>query len=302
MNIFVTGGTGFVGRSLVKHLVDNGHQLTVLSRNTATRAGNPRLLQGDPVKPGTWLEELRNNQTVINLAGSSIFCRWNQTNRQRILDSRILSTRNIVSAISTPGSKIKILLNCSAVGYYGDRGDEELTEDSPNGQGFLAEICKAWETEASLAEVAGVRVVLCRLGVVLGRNGGALEQMARVFRIGLGARLGRGQQWFPWIHQTDLARIFTQLMENPGVSGPVNCVAPQCVTNLELTRTLAKVLHRPLLFPPVPAFVLKTLQGEASALLLASQKVSPALLSQINFSYDFPSLTLALTDLLKIKE
>lgn len=301
MKIFITGGTGFVGLTLVRHLLDSGHQVTVLTRAATNGTGAtdfPRLLQGDPVKPGPWQEELRTHEAVINLAGSSIFCRWNQENRQRILDSRILSTRNIVNALPSFDSKVKVLLNGSAVGYYGDRGNEELTEASPNGQGFLAEICQAWEAEASRAAKLGIRVVHSRLGVVLGNNGGALEQMLRIFRVGLGARLGSGRQWFPWIHQSDLVRIFALLLENPELSGPVNCVAPQTLTNLELTRTLAEVLHRPLLLPPVPAFILKLLQGEASALLLSSQKVRPEALTVAGFTYKFPTLVAALTDLL----
>lgn len=305
MKIFITGGTGFVGRGLVRHLLDSGHQVTVLTRSATTgtgATGNPRLFHGDPVKPGSWQEELRTHEAVINLAGSSIFCRWNRVNRRSILDSRILSTRNIVTALTPPDSMIKVLLNGSAVGYYGDRGDEELTEGSPNGQGFLAEICQAWEAEANRAAKLGVRVVHSRLGVVLGNDGGALEQMLRVFRIGLGARLGSGRQWFPWIHQSDLVRIFSLLLENPDMSGPVNCVAPQTVTNLELTRTLAGVLHRPLLLPPVPAFMLKLLQGEASALLLSSQKVRPEVLTLAGFNYNFPTLVAALTDLLSSRK
>jgi hypothetical protein len=303
MKIFITGGTGFVGHALVRHFVVTGHQVTVLSRTvTATGAGNPHLVLGDPVKPGPWQEEMRNHQAVINLAGASIFCRWNLANRQRILDSRVISTRNIATSLATSGSKAKVLLNCSAVGYYGDRGDEELTELSPNGQGFLAEICKAWEAEACRAEESGVRVVLCRLGVVLGHNGGALEKMARIFRVGGGARLGSGRQWFPWIHQSDLVRIFSLFLEDSGVAGPVNCVAPHAVTNLELTSTLADVLHRPLLLPPAPAFIIKLLQGEASALLLGSQKVRPEVINRAGFVYDFPTLAAALNNLLTSRD
>lgn len=305
MKIFITGGTGFVGRALGRHLIDSGHQVTVLTRSTTTGNGatdTPRLFRGDPVKPGPWQEELRSHEAVVNLAGSSIFCRWNRENRQRILESRVLPTRNIVNALSSSGSMVRVLLNCSAVGYYGDRGDEELTEASPNGQGFLAETCQAWEEEARRAEKLGVRVVHSRLGVVLGNHGGALEQMSRVFRVGLGARLGSGRQWFPWIHQADLVRIFSLLLENPALSGPVNCVAPQTLTNLELTRTLADVLHRPLLLPPVPAFMLKLLQGEASALLLSSQKVRPEVLTRAGLNYYFPTLVAALIDLLSSRK
>lgn len=299
MKIFITGGTGFVGRALTGHPTGLGHQVTILTRAaTASQPENSRLVQGNPANPGPWQEEMRGHDAVINLAGASIFCRWNQENKRRILDSRILSTRNIVNAMATPTSRVKVLLNCSAVGYYGDRGDEELTEDSPVGQGFLAEVCRAWEAEAARAEEYGVRVVRARLGVVLGHNGGAMAQMVRIFRLGLGARLGSGRQWFPWIHLDDLVRILALLLEDSGMSGPVNCVAPEAVTNLGLTRTLASILHRPLLLPPAAAFILKLVQGEASALLLSSQKVRPDVLNRAGFAYKYPTLAAALTNLL----
>lgn len=298
MKIFITGGSGFVGRALVAHLTAAGHQVTILSRSLPSTGGaNPRLLQGDPGKPGPWQEQVAGHEAVINLAGASIFCRWNPANRREILDSRILSTRNIVSALDNPGGQGRTLLNCSAVGYYGDRGDQELTEESPAGRGFLAEVCQAWENEAIRAEVLGVRVVRCRLGVVLG-PGGALAKMTGVFRAGLGAPLGNGRQWFPWIHQGDLARIFARLLEAREISGPVNCVAPQAVTNRDLTRQLAQVLHRPLLLPPVPAFLLRLAQGEASSLLLDSLRVAPRKLLRSGFVYNFPALPEALADLL----
>ena len=298
MKIFITGGTGFVGRALVEHLAGLGHQLTVLSRGGVTSEGGPRLVQGDPARPGPWQEEMRRHEAVINLAGHSIFCRWTAANRQRILDSRVLSTRHIVEGIRGAGSGVGLLLNCSAVGFYGNRGDQELTEDSGPGEGFLAEVCRAWEAEAIRAEEAGVRVVRCRLGVVLGRNGGALAQMAPVFRLGLGGCLGNGRQWFPWIHQDDLVGIFNHLLEAP-VSGPVNCVAPENATNRDLTRALARAMHRPLLLPSIPAFVLRLLQGRAADLLLDSQKVRPQFLTRIGFAYRHPSLAGALDDLLR---
>lgn len=298
MKIFITGGTGFVGQSLVDHLIKAGHQLTILSRgNLGNQAGNPRRFQGDPARPGSWQEELGNHEVVINLAGASIFCRWTRANRLMIYNSRVLTTRNIVDALHRPGSLVKVLISGSAVGFYGDRGNEELSEKSAGGNGFLSEVCTDWETEAKGAEVLGVRVVRCRLGVVLGGNGGALGKMAPLFRAGLGARLGNGRQWFPWIHLDDLLRIFDLLLNTRDISGPVNCVAPETVTNRDLTDTLARSLRRPLLMPPLPALVLKMVQGEASKLLLDSAKVHPAVMSEAGFIYDFPTLTGALTDL-----
>ncbi|NTV12596.1 MAG: TIGR01777 family protein [Desulfobulbaceae bacterium] len=300
MKIFITGGTGFVGRAVAKHLSAIGHQITILGR-TATSSGqeeNPRFLQGDPVHPGSWQEELRDHEAVINLAGASIFCRWNQANRREIRDSRVLSSRNIVNALRLPGCRVRVLLNGSAVGYYGERGDEELDENSSNGRGFLAEVCQAWEAEATQAEGLGIRVVRCRLGVILGKNGGALGKMVPLFRAGFGARLGSGRQWFPWIHQADLGWIFAMLLENQDISGAINCVAPEATTNGALTNTLAKVLRHPLLLPPIPAFFLRLGQGEASALLLDSLRVAPRRLEQIGFNYKFPTLASALADLL----
>lgn len=301
MKIFITGGTGFVGKALVYHLIKAGHQLTLLSRgNFGSQTGNPRHLQGYPTQPGPWQEELCQHEAVINLAGSSIFCRWNRANRLKIHNSRVLTTRNIVDALHRPASQVKVLLNGSAVGFYGNRGDEELSEESAGGNGFLAEICTDWEAEAKRAETLGVRVVCCRLGVVLGCKGGALGKMAPPFRAGLGARLGNGRQWFPWIHLHDLLRIFDLLLNTPAISGPVNCVAPETVTNHDLTDTLARSLRRPLLMPPIPAFILKILQGEASSLLLDSDKVHPAVLNRAGFHFNFPTLAGALANLVPL--
>ena len=299
MKVFITGGTGFIGRALVEHLVAAGHQITVMGRSaTSSQEENPRHLQGNPVYPGPWQEELCRHEAVINLAGASIFCRWTPANRRKIRDSRVLTTRNIVNALRLPDCLVRVLLNGSAVGYYGNRGTEKLDEKSSLGSGFLAEICQEWETEACRAEELGMRVVRCRLGVVLGQNGGALAKMAPMFRTGLGARLGNGHQWFPWIHQTDLVRIFSLLLDHQEISGTVNCVAPEEVTNRDLTRELAKILHRPLLLPPAPAFIIRLVQGEASALLLDSQRVAPRRLEDAGFAFNFPTLTSALSDLL----
>lgn len=300
MKIFITGGSGFIGRELVEYLTSQGHRLTILSRASAPPPlANIDWVQGDPTKPGAWQDEILDHDAVINLAGASIFCRWNQANRRKIYDSRVLTTRNIVAALKSSSHLVRVLLNGSAVGFYGDPGKIEVDESSGGGRGFLAEVCAAWEKEANLAEQTGVRVVRCRLGVILGRGGGALEQMLPLFRAGLGTRLGSGRQWFPWLHLGDLVRIFNLFLIDPRFSGPVNCVAPDQITNQALTRDLAHALHKPLLLPPVPAWVLKVVQGEASSLLLGSIKVRPSVLQEAGFSYDFPTLTMALDDLLR---
>lgn len=300
MNIFVTGGSGFVGRALVVRLLADGHQITVLGRSTPPLVSEEGInyIQGDPVQPGAWQEKMLCHDAVINLAGSSINCRWNQSNRRSIRDSRIISTRNIVDVLHRRDSLVKVVLNGSAVGFYGDRGDEELDETSSGGSDFLSETCKAWEAEARCAEELGVRVVRCRLGVVLGKNGGALGKMIPPFRAGFGARLGSGRQWFPWIHQSDLIRIFAMLLESPGISGAINCVAPDMVDNRTLTRLLAEALGRPLLLPAVPALFLRLVQGEASAILLNSTKVVPRRLENLGFIYQFSTLSSALAELL----
>jgi hypothetical protein len=300
MNIFITGGSGFIGSELVRYLTSQGHRLTLLSRATSPPGlTNINWVRGNPSQPGPWQNEMAKHEAVINLAGSSIFCRWNKNNRQNIYDSRILTTRNIANALARPPHRVQVLLNGSAVGFYGNPGETEVDETSGPGQGFLAEICTAWEKEASRAERSGVRVVRCRLGVILGRDGGALEKMLPVFRAGFGARLGSGRQWFPWLHLRDLVRIFNRILVDQDFSGPINCVAPELVTNAVLTRTLAQALQKKQILPPAPSLVLKLVQGEASALLLNSLKVRPAVLLEAGFNYDFPTLSAALNDLVR---
>jgi uncharacterized protein (TIGR01777 family) len=234
---------------------------------------------------------------VIHLAGENVAQRWTAEARRRIRDSRVESTRNLVRALAKLERKPGVLVCASAVGYYGSRGDETLTEASAPGAGFLPDVCVAWEREAQAAEALGIRVVRMRTGVALDPRGGALKKLLPVFRMGAGGRLGDGRQWMPWIHLDDLAALFVFVLENP-VAGPVNAVAPQPVSNADFTRELALALHRPALLP-VPALALRLLLGEMSEVLLASQRVVPQAAEAAGFRFRFPELGGALRDLLK---
>jgi len=300
MRVFITGGTGFVGRNLVRRLVDLGHEVTVITRSAATsRTLSPgvSLVEGNPSIPGPWQESVPGHEVIINLAGRSIFTLWTRKARREIIDSRVLITRNVVDALQS-AQKGTLLISTSAVGYYGStKDDRELHESSPPGDGFLAEVGKVWEAEARRAEQFGVRAVICRFGVVLGRNGGALEQMVPAFRYWLGSPLGSGKQWFSWIHLDDILGIMGFLMENKELSGAINATAPHPVRNKELTETLAKVLRRPLILPAVPGFLLGILLGEFGSVLLEGQRVIPRRLLDAGYRFRFATLEDALQDL-----
>lgn len=301
MDIFITGGTGFVGSALCRTLIKAGHGVTVLSRSTRSAESLPQgtgHVIGDPAQPGPWQEEAAKCQGFINLAGASIFGRWDDNYKKLLRSSRIQTTKHLVEAIARRGSQTQaILISTSAVGYYGFCEDQKLDESSPPGDDFLAQLCLDWEAEARRAEESGARVVMTRFGIVLGLGGGALAQMLPIFKKGLGGRLGSGKQWFSWIHQADLVRALLHCLENPDLTGPVNCTAPQPVTNSELTKTLAKVLGRPA-FLPAPGFAVKLMLGEFGSVLLEGQRVIPSKLEKAGFSFLFPELKAALEDLL----
>jgi hypothetical protein len=300
MKIVVTGGTGFVGKYVAGRLVESGHDVSILTRSSMrAKAAVPRatIIEGDPTKSGPWQQSAAQSDAVINLAGASIFSIWTDSARKSILDSRILTTRNLVDAIGGSG-RAKILINASAVGYYGSRLDDELLdEESPPGAEFMSEICVRWEEEAKRAARFGIRVALCRFGIVLGRSGGALAKMLPAFRFMLGGVIGSGRQWMPWIHQEDLSSIFSFLLEKSEISGPVNCVAPNPVRNAEFAKILAGTLGRPILLPAAPSFLLRTVLGEFSNVVLKGQRVIPKKLMEIGFSFKFPTLQQALEDL-----
>ncbi|MCU0588031.1 MAG: TIGR01777 family oxidoreductase [Syntrophobacteraceae bacterium] len=300
MKVFVTGGTGFVGSTLTRFLAARGHEITILTRSGPrgeARQGM-RFVQGDSMKPGPWQDEVGGHDAVINLAGASIFTPWTSRARRMILDSRVLTTRHVVDALArAPGGRV--LLSTSAVGYYGGRLDDTiLDEGSSPGSDFLSEVGVQWEAEALRARDSGARVVICRLGIVMGRNGGALAQMAPAFRRFMGSPLGSGRQWFPWIHEEDLAEIMAYVLEHSEISGPVNCVAPNPVRNREMTEILARVLHRPLILPSVPGFVLRTVMGEFGDVLLKGQRAIPRRLQEAGFRFRHPTFQEALVSLL----
>ncbi|RPH88992.1 MAG: TIGR01777 family protein [Desulfobacteraceae bacterium] len=300
MKIFITGGTGFVGTSLTKALTAQGHQVTLLTRAIKSGRALPSgaaFLEGNPKEPGPWQKAVPDHQAFINLAGASIFNRWTEASKKEMRDSRILTTRNLVSALADRKGQETVLLSTSAVGYYGFHEEEEVTEETPSGSDFLALMARDWEAEARQAEALGVRVIRCRFGIVLGERGGALDQMIPLFKRGLGSPLGSGKQWFPWIHQRDLTRIFMFLLEQKEISGPINCTAPNPVRNRALTRVLAEVLDKPAFLPAVPGFMLKIILGEFGDVLLKGQKVLPQKLLGLGFRFEFPSLKEALQNL-----
>jgi uncharacterized protein (TIGR01777 family) len=274
MNITISGASGFIGRHLLKSLATAGHSLHALSRGAT------------PVE----------SDVVIHLAGEPVAQRWTAAAKRRILESRVAGTRNLVEMLAKLPRRPEALICASAIGYYGSRGDEILTESSAPGSGFLPEVCVAWEREAQAAEAFGIRVVRVRTGLVLDAHGGALPRMLPPFRMGVGGRLGSGRQWMSWIHLEDLTALFQFAVESP-VRGPLNGVAPYPVTNADFTRELARALGRPAVFP-VPEFALRLLFGEMADVLLASQRVAPTAAEAAGFRFRFPQLAPALGGLL----
>jgi len=301
MKVFMTGGTGFVGTVLTKSLTQKGYKVTLLTRKIRGERSVPRgatLLEGDPAKAGPWQGNVADHDVIINLAGASIFTRWTKREKRMIRETRILTTKNLVHALSDRRVDEITFISTSAVGYYGFHGDEELDETCETGSDFLASVAREWEAAALEAERPGVRVLLCRLGIVLGKNGGALGEIIPLFQKGLGSRLGDGQQWLSWIHEDDLARLYLFLMERRELSGPFNCTAPGAVRNKDLTKVMGEVLGQPLLMPAVPGFMVRLIKGEFGTVLLKGQKVLPKRLLEAGFRFHFPDLRGALKDII----
>lgn len=302
MRIFVTGGTGFIGKRLVRRLVAAGHAVTVLTRDASragrdlparvsTRGWNP----AGPVDP----DLLRGADAVVHLAGAGVADgRWTQARKREIRESRVLGTRTLVQALGAlpERERPRTFVSASAIGFYGDRGDATLDESAPPGKGFLADVCVDWEREARNAESSGARVVIVRVGIVLGADGGALSKMLVPFRLGLGGRVSSGAQWMSWIHVDDVAALFAWALENDRASGVVNGVAPNPVTNATFTVELGRALRRPAPFP-IPAPALRLLLGEMSILLLNGQRVVPTTAERLGFPFQYRALPSALSSL-----
>jgi hypothetical protein len=298
MNITISGASGFIGRRLLQVLARDGHSLTVLSRQAGAHLPvGVGFAVWDPGKGDPPADALRGADAVVHLAGAPVAQRWTDAAKRDIRESRVAGTRHLMQALAKLERKPQVLICASAVGYYGSRGDEVLAESAAPGSDYLAEVCVAWEREAQAAEALGVRVVSMRTGIVLGPGGGALARMLTPFKLGAGGRLGSGRHWMAWIHLDDLAALFQFALAKP-LSGAVNGVAPNPVTNAEFTRTLAAALHRPAIFP-MPEFALRLLFGEMGEILLASQRVMPQAAQAAGFTFRFPELAGALADVLK---
>jgi uncharacterized protein (TIGR01777 family) len=291
MKVVIAGGTGFIGQALGARLKQDGHELHVLSR----RARSAQEVEWTPDgSTGLWASALDGADAVVNLAGESIASgRWTAARKARIRDSRILATRSLVAAIERVAQRPAVFLSGSAVGYYGPRRDEPITEETPPGDDFLASVCREWEGEA-LKAARWTRVVLLRTGIVLERDGGALPQMALPFKLFAGGPVGSGRQYQAWIHRDDWVGMATWALRTAEMTGPLNVTAPNPVTNREFAQTLGRILHRPALMP-APAFAMRAALGEmADALLLTGARVIPARAQALGFGFRYPTLEAAL--------
>jgi uncharacterized protein (TIGR01777 family) len=294
MKVFVSGASGLIGSGLCAALGATGHTVCRLVRKREAAVGGD--IYWNPAAGELDAAALADADAVVNLAGESIAGgRWTAKKKAAILTSRIQCTRTIATALAQPNGQPKTLVNASAVGIYGNRGDELLDEDSAHGSGdFLSDVCRQWEAATAPATEGGCRVVMTRFGVVLSGEGGALPQMLTPFKFGVGGKLGSGRQYMAWVSLDDTIDVLVDCVTNSAYTGPVNVVSPQAVTNYEFTKTLGRVLHRPTIFP-VPAFAARLAFGQmADELLLASQRVRPKRLEQIGYNFKYPKLERAL--------
>ena len=303
MKIVVTGGTGFIGVPLVKKLIKANHQVIILTRDPVEcrefPTGAVATEQWDGRTAGVWSKHLEGANAVINLAGEIIAGkRWSVERKALITNSRVDATKALVSAIANAKKKPEILVNASAVGYYGSVESGDVVESSPHGSDFLSQVCQRWEAEARVAEKDGVRVVMVRFGVVLGKEGGALKKMLLPFELFAGGPLGSGNQWFPWIHRDDVIGIILFAIEKHALSGAVNAAAPEPATMKQFCKTLSEVMQRPS-WAPVPPFILKIALGEMADMVLTGQRVIPKKALDTGYHFLHPSLRGALQDILR---
>ena len=296
MKVLITGATGLIGTRLQETLRDAGHELLLASRKPSKDGG---YIQWDIHDGFAEPERLDGIDAVIHLAGENLNGRWTDAKKKAIRESRILGTRNVVDTISNLRQRPRVLVSASAIGFYGDRGDDLMTETSPPGKGFLPEVCREWEAESRRAEDAGIRTVLLRAGIVLSKDGGALGTMLMPFKLGIGGVIGSGKQWMSWISLDDHAAVVKYALENEMIRGAVNSVSTNPVTNEEFTKTMGEVLYRPTLIP-VPEFAVHLAFGEmGDTLLLDSTKVAPKRLEDAGFEFNFPDLKKALENAVK---
>jgi uncharacterized protein len=294
MRILISGASGFIGSALIPKLESRGFRVTRLVRTTESR---DEQLAWDPTQP-VHPESVSRFDAVIHLAGEPVAARWTEASKKRILESRVLGTAHLCEALAKAPQPPRTLISASAIGYYGDGGDEVLREESPSGEGFLPEVCRQWEAATKPAADAGIRVIQIRIGIVLSAQGGALKKMLPPFRMGLGGQIGNGRQWLSWIHLQDLVASILHILESDSLRGPVNLVAPEPVRNSEFTRALAAVLSRPAIFR-IPAFVVRLMFGEmAGEVLLAGQRVQPAKLIASGYQFKYRALGTALENIL----
>jgi uncharacterized protein (TIGR01777 family) len=308
VKILITGATGFVGKALVARLAQNGHDRVVLSRSRKSAEKSISIpceiyeWNADHEKAPT--QAFNGVDAVFHLAGEPIAARrWTNEQKEKIKDSRVLGTRNLMDTIEglPAGQRPKAVISASAIGYYGDRGDESLFESSQVGSGFLAEVCELWEKEVLGRNIPEVRTVACRTGIALGKGGGMLEKILPIFQLGLGGPIGNGRQWMSWVHLDDLISLYCEAFENQLIHGAINAVSPHPVTQGEFARVLGRFLHRPVILP-VPAFALKLGLGEMSEMLLGGQKVLPEKAIQNGFHFHYPTLSEAFQEIFGTQE
>lgn len=307
MRYIVTGGTGLIGRGLTSNLVADGHEVIILSRNPARAIGSPagvRVERWDGSTATGWGNLIEGTDGIINLASENIAgdswfsIRWTKERKKQILDSRINAGKAVNEAIRLAKKKPKILIQPSAVGYYGTQnGDTQLTEDSSHGSDYLSQVCQLWESVNQEVEAFGVRRVILRSGVVLSTQGGSLPRQMLPFKMFVGGPIGRGRQWISWIHITDVISAIRFLIENENAYGAVNLTSPQPLTNAEFSHVLGRVMNRPDLIP-IPDFLFKIIFGEVAMILLEGQRVIPKHLLEMGFQFKFPDIELALRNLL----
>jgi len=306
MRLFIAGGTGLVGSRLIRRLQERNHQVVVLTRRPDVAkqkwGDSCNIVEGDPMQPGGWMDAVADCDGVVNLVGEGVFNRrWRSWFKELLRTSRVQSTQNIVAALAkspkTIAGQPKVLVNASAIGYYGAHGDEELDEGSPAGDDLLARVCVEWEAAANAAARHGVRVAIIRVGVVLDKEGGALKQMMLPFKMFVGGRVGSGKQWVSWIHHDDLVGLILLALDNAEATGIMNGTAPNPVTNKALAKALGRAMHRPS-FMPTPKFALRLMLGQVAGLVITGQRVLPRRALQWGYAFKFPDIDSALQNVL----